>query len=77
MDKGLYHRRSLIESINSAVKRKYGIWVKSRTWGRQFQEIVAKHFIYNTPAFPIIICTAIVFKFVKKDFYKAISLRKG
>jgi IS5 family transposase len=47
MDKSLYHRRSLLESVNSVVKRKYGSWVRSRAWGRQFREIVAKHLIYN------------------------------
>lgn len=47
MDKSLYHRRSLLESINSAVKREYGNYVRSSTWERQFREIVAKHLIYN------------------------------
>jgi len=76
IDKGLYHKRSLLESVNSAVKRKYGSWVRSRAWGRQFREIVVKHFIYNIDraskslAFPLIICVAIAFKFVEKDFYK-------
>ena len=77
MYKGLYHRRSLLESVNSAVKRKYGSWVRSRAWGRQFREIVAKHFICNIDrtlkslALPLIICVTIIFKLVKKDFYKA------
>ena len=77
IDKGFYHKRSLLESVNSAVKRKYGSWVRSRAWERQFREIAAKHFIYNIDRalkslpLPLIICVAIVFKFVKKDFYKA------
>jgi transposase len=45
--KALYDKRNIIESIISAIKRKYGAYIRSRYWGRQFREIIAKHFLYN------------------------------
>ena len=43
----LYAKRSLLETINSMIKRKYGSWVSSRAWHRQFREIVAKCVMHN------------------------------
>lgn len=81
IDKKLYHRRSLLESVNSAVKRKYGSWVRSRAWGRQFREIVAKHVIYNIERalsllFLLLICMIIFSSLTGrgKDFYKATNI---
>jgi IS5 family transposase len=47
MDQGLYHRRSLVETVISVLKRKYGAAVSSRVWWRQFREMVAMCLVYN------------------------------
>jgi hypothetical protein len=83
MDERLYHRRSLLETVNPVIKRKYGSWVRSRAWGKQFREIVAKHLIYNVERtlhpslLSLIICLTIIFKTrLRKEFYKAEELCK-
>ena len=47
MDQKLYHRRSLVETVISVLKRKYGSEVRSRVWWRQFRELVALCLVYN------------------------------
>jgi IS5 family transposase len=47
MDSTLYHRRSLVETVISVLKRKYGAAVSSRVWWRQFRELVAMCLVYN------------------------------
>jgi len=47
MDQGLYHQRSLVETVISVLKRKYGAAVSSRVWWRQFREMVAMCLVYN------------------------------
>jgi IS5 family transposase len=47
MDQELYHRRSLVETVISVLKRKYGSAVRSRVWWRQFRELVAICLVYN------------------------------
>jgi IS5 family transposase len=47
MDPKLYHRRSLVETVISVLKRKYGSAVRSRVWWRQFRELVAMCLVYN------------------------------
>ena len=47
MDRKLYHRRSLVETVISVMKRKYGSGVRSRVWWRQFRELVALCLVYN------------------------------
>ena len=47
MDQELYHRRSLVETVISVLKRKYGATVSSRVWWRQFRELVAMCVVYN------------------------------
>jgi hypothetical protein len=47
MDEKLYHRRSLVETVISVLKRKYGATVSSRVWWRQFRELVAMCLVYN------------------------------
>ncbi len=47
MDAQVYHRRSLVETVISVLKRKYGAAVSSRVWWRQFRELVAMCLVYN------------------------------
>ncbi len=47
MDAQVYHRRSLVETVISVLKRKYGDAVSSRVWWRQFREMVAMCVVYN------------------------------
>jgi len=47
MDQTLSHRRSLVETVISVLKRKYGAAVSSRVWWRQFRELVAMCLVYN------------------------------
>jgi len=47
MDRKLYHRRGLVETVISMLKRKYGAAVRSREWWRQFRELVALCLVYN------------------------------
>ncbi len=47
MDKAVSHRRSLVETVISVLKRKYGDAVSSRRWWRQFRELVAVCLVYN------------------------------
>jgi len=47
MDRKLYHRRGLVETVISVMKRRYGSGVRSRVWWRQFRELVALCLVYN------------------------------
>ncbi len=47
MDPELYHRRSLVETVISVLKRTLGTAVRSRVWWRQFRELVAMCLVYN------------------------------
>ena len=47
MDSSLYHRRSVVETVLSVLKRKYGDYVRSRVWWRQFREVVLMCLVYN------------------------------
>ncbi len=47
MDKGIDHRRSLVETVISVLKRKYWDIVSSRVWWRRFRELVAMCLVYN------------------------------
>jgi IS5 family transposase len=42
-----YHKRSNNESVFSAIKRKYGDRLRSRTWYRQFRELILKMVVHN------------------------------
>jgi IS5 family transposase len=46
-----YHKRSNNESIFSAIKRKYGDRFRSRTWYRQFRELILKMVVHNIDQF--------------------------
>ncbi|MEA1905052.1 MAG: IS5 family transposase [Candidatus Hadarchaeota archaeon] len=46
-DKKLYNQRNQNESVNSVIKRKYGSYVRSKIWYRQFREVFVKCIVYN------------------------------
>ena len=80
MDQELYHKRSLGETVNSVIKRKYGDSVSSRVWYRQFREIVVKYVVHNMERaikmaiYVILVLGAILAlgRRPRKDFYKAV-----
>jgi len=47
IDMKLYHRRSLSETVNSSIKRKYGSVLYSKNWRSQFKELILKAVVYN------------------------------
>lgn len=48
MDKTLYHKRSLSETVNSVIKRKYSDTLYSKNWRSQFKETILLCVVYNT-----------------------------
>ncbi|SEL78565.1 hypothetical protein SAMN04488691_10828 [Haloferax larsenii] len=47
LDSNLYHRRNMNETVNAAIKQKFGAFVRSRRWWKQFRELVIKCVVYN------------------------------
>jgi len=47
LDSDLYHRRNMNETVNAAIKQKYGAFVRSRLWSKQFRELVIKCVVHN------------------------------
>ena len=47
LDAGLYEQRSQNETVNSRIKRKYGAFVRSRHWWKQFRELVVGCLTHN------------------------------
>ncbi|AZH24608.1 IS5 family transposase [Haloplanus aerogenes] len=47
MDADLYGQRSQNETVNSRLKRKYGAFVRSRHWWKQFRELTIACFTHN------------------------------
>lgn len=47
LDSELYGQRNQSESVNSSIGRKYGSYIRSRAWYRQFREIIVKCSVYN------------------------------
>ena len=47
IDKKLYHKRSLSESVNSSIKRKYTDTLYSRHWRSQSKEMTLLAIVYN------------------------------
>ncbi|KXA91398.1 transposase [candidate division MSBL1 archaeon SCGC-AAA259A05] len=47
MDTKLYNQRNQSESVNSSMGRKYGSYITSRVWYRQFREVILKCSVYN------------------------------
>jgi IS5 family transposase len=47
LDSDLYHRRNMSETVNAAIKQKFGAFVRSRLWWKQFRELVTKCVVHN------------------------------
>lgn len=47
LDSDLYHQRNINETVNAAIKQKYGAFVRSRVWWKQFRELAIKCVVYN------------------------------
>jgi IS5 family transposase len=47
LDASLYGQRSQNETVNSRLKRKYGAFVRSRYWWKQFRELVVGCLTHN------------------------------
>jgi len=47
IDSDLYGQRSQSETVNSRLKRKYGAFVRSRLWWKQFRELVVGCLTHN------------------------------
>lgn len=43
----VYNQRNQNESVNSVISKKYGSYVRSRKWYKQFREVVVKCLVYN------------------------------
>ena len=51
MKKELYNQRNQCECVRSSISRKYGSFVRSRKWFKQFREELVKHLVYNIDRF--------------------------
>ena len=51
MKKELYNQRNQCESVRSSISRKYGSFVRSKKWFKQFREELVKHLVYNIDRF--------------------------
>ena len=47
LDTELYGQRSQSETVNSRLKRKYGVFVRSRRWWKQFREFALVCLVHN------------------------------
>jgi IS5 family transposase len=47
LDSGLYHRRNMNETVNATIKQKFGAFVRSRLWWKQFRELLIKCVVHN------------------------------
>jgi IS5 family transposase len=47
LDNDLYNRRNMNESVNATIKQKFGAFVRSRAWWKQFRELVIKCVVHN------------------------------
>ncbi len=47
LDSELYDQRSQSETVNSRLKRKYGAFVRSRRWWKQFRELAFACIVRN------------------------------
>ena len=47
LDTELYRQRSQNETVNSRLKPRYGAFVRSRHWWKQFRELVIREFVHN------------------------------
>jgi IS5 family transposase len=46
-DSDLYHRWKMNETVNAAIKQKFGAFVRSRLWWKQFRELVINCVVHN------------------------------
>jgi len=47
LDADLYGQRIQSETVNSTLKRKYGAFVRSRRWWKQFRELALACLVHN------------------------------
>lgn len=47
LDADLYNQRNMNETVNAAIKQKFGAFVRSRIWWKQFRELVIKCIVHN------------------------------
>jgi IS5 family transposase len=47
LDTDLYDQRNMNETVNAAIKQKFGAFVRSRVWWKQFRELVIKCVVHN------------------------------
>ena len=47
LDGDLYNQRNTNETVNAAIKQKFGAFVRSRVWWKQFRELVIKCTIHS------------------------------
>jgi IS5 family transposase len=47
LDSDLYHRRNMNETVNATIKQKFGAFVRSRRWWKQFRELVITCVVHN------------------------------
>ena len=47
LDTDLYHQRNMNETVNVTIKQKFGAFVRSRLWWKQFRELVIKCVVHN------------------------------
>ena len=47
LDSELYDQLNINETVNAAIKQKFGAFVRSRLWWKQFRELVIKCVIHN------------------------------
>jgi IS5 family transposase len=47
MDSDLYDQRNMNETVNAAIKQKFGAFVRSRLWWKQFRELIIKCVVHN------------------------------
>ena len=47
LDSDRYQQRNMNETVNAAIKRKFGAFVRSWVWWKQFRELVVKCIVHN------------------------------
>ena len=47
LDTDLYHQRNMNETVNVTIKQKFGAFVRSRLWWKQFRELAIKCVVHN------------------------------
>lgn len=47
LDADLYNQRNMNKTVNAAIKQKFGAFVRSRIWWKQFRELIIKCIVHN------------------------------